>query len=512
MASQSGQGEARPLTGGRLFFAGFVLALANFMVVLDMTIANVSVPHIAGGLGISPSQGVWVITSYSVAEAITVPLTGWLSQRFGTVRWFVVALAGFAFFSFLCGLSSSLAMLVLCRVGQGLMGGPLMPLTQTLLIRIFPKEKQAQAMGMWAMTTVVAPIVGPILGGWISDNWSWPWVFFINLPVAALCVVVVWQMLRQAETPRVKRGIDVVGMALLVLWVGSLQLMLDFGRERDWFASSLITGLGIVAAVGFLLFLAWELTEEHPAVDLKVLRHRGYSASLVTLSFCFGTFFASIVIIPQWLQSSLGYTATEAGYAMAFNGVFAVVLSPVVARLIGKVDSRLLVSGGIVWLAAVSLLRTHWTTGAGFWTFALPQLLQGIAMPFFFVPLTTMALGAVKPGETASAAGLMSFLRTLSAAFGTSLATTLWEDHARADRTALVDVLNGSDATLQQLRGAGLSEEQGRAMIDRLVDQQSLMLATNHIFLIATCLFAFGAAVVWLVPRPKGKVDTSAAH
>ena len=258
--ARAGGAAEGPLTGARLFLAGFVLAMANFMVVLDTTIANVSVPHIAGGLAISPSQGVWVITSYAVAEAITVPLTGWLAQRFGAVRCFVAGLAGFAFFSALCGLSGSLTMLVLCRVGQGLMGGPLMPLTQTLLVRIFPPEKRAKAMGMWAMTTVVAPIAGPILGGWISDNWSWPWVFFINLPVAGLIIVASWRMLRGSETEIVKVRIDTVGLVLLVLWVACLQLMLDLGREHDWFSSSLIVGLGVAAAVGFMVFIAWEVT------------------------------------------------------------------------------------------------------------------------------------------------------------------------------------------------------------------------------------------------------------
>jgi DHA2 family multidrug resistance protein len=505
--------EAKPLTGSRLMLAGFVLALSNFMVVLDTTIANVSVPHISGSLAIAPSQGVWVITSYAVAEAITVPLTGWIAQRFGAVRSFVFALAGFAFFSALCGMSSTLTMLVVCRIGQGLCGGPLMPLTQTLLLRIFPPEKRPQAMGMWAMTTVVAPIVGPILGGWISDNWSWPWVFFINLPVAAICIFSAWRMLSPAETPIEKKSIDTVGLTLLVLWVGALQLMLDLGREHDWFASTLITGLAVFAALGFAVFLAWELTEEHPVVDLRVLRHRGFTMSVVALSFCFATFFASIVILPQWLQSSMGYSATQAGYVMAFNGVFALVLAPVVARLVTKVDPRLLVSAGILWIAGTSLLRTHWTTESTFWTLALPQLLQGIGMPFFFVPLTTLALGAVEPRETASAAGLMSFLRTVAAAFGTSVATTYWDNQARAERSLLAGALNAPEATMARLQAAGFSREQARAMIERLVDQQSVMLATNHIFLIAAGFFALAALIIWFVPKaPPGSNRMGAAH
>ena len=223
--------EPQPLSGAKLLLAGFALALANFVVVLDITIANVSVPHIAGGLAISPSQGTWVITSYAVADAITVPLTGWLAARFGTVRWFTLSLIGFGFFSFLCGIARSLELLVVFRILQGLFGGPLMPLTQALLLRVFPKNMAAAAMGLWAMTTVCAPIAGPILGGTISDNWSWPWIFFINLPIVGFCIFAVSRLVRPFETPTAKTGIDIIGLILLVLWVGSFQLMLDTGRE-----------------------------------------------------------------------------------------------------------------------------------------------------------------------------------------------------------------------------------------------------------------------------------------
>ncbi|WP_114393866.1 DHA2 family efflux MFS transporter permease subunit [Oleisolibacter albus] len=500
------------LAGFQLFLAGLVLGVSNFMVVLDTTIANVSVPHIAGGLGISSTQGTWVITSYAVAEAITVPLTGWLAQRFGTVRTFAVAMAGFALFSMLCGLSGSLATLVLFRIGQGLCGGPLMPLSQTLLLQIFPKEKHAAAMGMWAMTTVVAPIAGPILGGYISDNWSWPWIFFINLPIAAVCVFGVVRLLARVETPTVKRSIDVIGLLLLILSVGALQIMLDIGREHDWFSSGLVVGLAIVAAISFAVFLAWELTEDHPVVDLRVMRHRGFAVAVSALSFAFAAFFASVVIIPQWLQSSLGYTATEAGHVTAFTGVFAVIMSPIVARLSTKVDPRGLVCFGILWLGVTSLLRTQWNTGADFWTLALPQLAQGFGMPFFFVPLTTLALGAVRPEETASAAGLMNFMRTMSGAIGTSIATTAWDDYARVDRSELVGLLNQPDQVMQTLQQQGFTAEQARGQIERLVELQSISLSTNHIFMVAAVVFVAAAMVIWLAPRPKGPVDTSAAH
>src|SRR6478672_11305996 len=463
-----------PLTGTALILAGMVLAVTNFMVVLDTTIANVSVAHIAGGLGISSSEGTWVITSYAVAEAICVPLTGWLTKRFGTVRVFALGMAGFGIFSMLCGMSWSLGSLVLFRIGQGLCGGPLMPISQTLLLSIFPKEKHAQATGIWAMTTIVAPILGPILGGTISDNWGWHWIFFINVPIAVICSAGAMLLLRKAETRVEKTPIDKVGMALLVLWVGALQLMLDLGREHDWFGDPFIVALAVTSAIGFSFFVAWELLEGKPAVDLRVFRHRGFTVSVTALVFTYGAFFASLVVIPQWLQTSLGYTATWAGYATAFNGVAAVFMAPVAAILSQKIDPRILVSGGILWLAATSLTRVlWWTSGADFWTLALPQLIQGAGMPFFFVPLTTLALGAVDDDEVASAAGVMNFLRTMSGAIATAIGTTMWYDGAQNLRAQLSGVLNGASATMQSLQARGFTPDQSRQFLSNVVDGQA---------------------------------------
>jgi DHA2 family multidrug resistance protein len=471
----------------------------------------VSVAHIAGALGISSSQGTWIITSYAVAEAICVPLTGWLAGRFGTVRTFTIGMIGFGLFSVLCGLSSSLGMLVAFRIGQGLCGGPLMPLSQTLLMRIFPREKQGQAMGLWAMTTVIAPILGPILGGTISDSWSWHWIFFINIPVAALCAYGATRFLRAAETTTQRMRVDVIGLALLVIWIGALQVILDIGREHDWFGDSNIVILAIIAAIGFALFMAWELTEAQPIVDLRVFRHRGFSAAVLSLALAFGTMFSAVVLIPQWLQSDLGYTATDAGYVTAFMGVAAVIMSPVVGKLSGKVDPRLLVTFGILWLGLTSLLRAHWTTGADFWTLAFPQMMQGFGMPFFFIPLTTIALSAVDPEETASAAGVMSFLRTMAGAIGTSVATTMWANSTVAARSEIVSTMN-ADATSDTLQSAGFSLGQVRGIIEQTVQQESLTLAINHMFLLSAAAFVFAAAVVWLAPRPKRAVDAGAVH
>jgi DHA2 family multidrug resistance protein len=498
---------------GTLLLACLVLAFTNFMVVLDTTIANVSVAHIAGGLGISSSEGTWVITSYAVAEAICVPLTGWLARRFGTVRVFALGMAGFGVFSLLCGMAWSLGSLVAFRIGQGLCGGPLMPISQTLLLSIFPKEKHAQATGIWAMTTIVAPILGPILGGTISDNWGWHWIFFINIPIAIICATGAVVLLRKAETKVEKAPIDTIGLMLLVLWVGALQLMLDLGREHDWFGNNFIVSLAVIAAIGFSFFVAWEWFEKDPAVNLKVFRYRGFTVSVIALVFAYGTFFASLVVIPQWLQGALGYTATWAGYATAFNGVAAVMMAPVVAKLSEKVDPRLLVSFGVLWLGATSLIRVFWwTSDADFWTLALPQLIQGAGMPFFFVPLTSLALGAVEESEVASAAGVMNFLRTMSGAVATAIATTVWYDGAQATRAELSGVLNGTQQAMQSLQMHGYTVEQSRQVVSNLVDGQATALATGSIFTTAAIVFAAAASIVWLAPRPRHAVAAGHAH
>ena len=500
----------QPLTGQRRLWAGIILAVANLMVILDTTIANVSVPHISGSLGISPSQGTWVITSYAVAEAVCVPLTGWLAQRFGVVRVFVAGMLGFGIFSMLCGMSVTLGMLVACRIGQGLCGGPLMPLSQTLLLRIYPPEKRGQAMGMWAMTTLVGPVLGPILGGVISDSWSWHWIFFINIPVALGCAFGAMTVLSSAETATAKVPIDRVGLMLLVLWIGALQIMLDIGREHDWFADTTVVVLGIVALVGLIAFVIWELTEEHPIVDLRIFRHRGFTVGVTVLSLGFGTYFAGIVVIPQWLQITQGYTATWAGLATSFTGMAALLVAMIPGKLQTKVDPRILASGGLVWIGGATLLRTQWTSGLDFGTLILPQLIMGLGMPFFFITITTLSLGSVLPRETASAAGLQSFTRTIGLAFATSVVTTYWDNQGRISGSEIAGKLN-SDAMSTTLAANGFSLEQTRVVIAQLVDKEAVMLATDKVFLVAGLLMWAIAALIWFAPRPK-KIVAGGGH
>jgi len=500
-----------PLQGGMLWVAAIVLALANFIAVLDMTIANVSVPNIAGSLGISSSQGTWVITSYSVAEAIIVPLTGWLAARFGAVRVFTSAMALFGVFSAFCGISNSLGMLVLGRVMQGLSGGVLMPLSQTLLLRIFPKDKAPAATAIWAMTTLTAPILGPILGGYLCDTLAWPAIFFINVPIALLCAPIAWRMLKRYEEGLVRAPIDKVGLVLLIVFVGALQLMLDLGKEHDWFASTEICALAVIAIIGFAAFLIWEFTERNPIVDLRVFRHRGFAAGVVTLSLGFGSMFGANVLTPLWLQSYMGYTATWAGLTTAWSGVLAVMAAPLAGKLIPKLDPRRLVFAGLLWLALVMLWRTIATTDATYWQIARPLIVMGVGLPFFFVPLTALALGSVEERETASAAGLMNFLRTLSGAVATSVVTTVWEDHTNVKHAELAGLIDSAGDTARTLANSGMSLDGVREMLDRMTQSQSVMLATNEMMGIVAFAFAIAAMFIWLAPRPTRQVDMSKA-
>jgi DHA2 family multidrug resistance protein len=498
-----------PLTGGALWLAAIVLAAANFIAVLDMTIANVSVPNIAGALGISGSQGTWVITSYAVAEAITVPLTGWLAARFGAVRVFTTAMALFGVTSLLCGMSTSFGMLVFGRILQGMCGGPLLPLSQTLLLRIFPKEKAPAATALWAMTTLTAPILGPIMGGWLCDSYSWPVIFLINVPLAIFCAPFAWRLLKRYEEKLQRLPIDKIGLALMVIFVGALQLMLDLGKEHDWFESAEIRWLAIIAAIGFIAFLIWESGEKHPIVNLKVFRHRGFTACVITISIGFGAMFAANVLTPLWLQSYMGYTATWAGYATAWTGVLAVFCAPMAGIALTKTDPRRLIFFGLVWLGGILLLRTGATTDMTYWQISLPLLLMGLGLPFFFVPITALALGSVEEHETASAAGLMNFLRTLSGAVATSITTTVWENKTSYAHAELAGLVDRSGETARTLANSGLTPDGVLNALDNMTTSQSVMLATNEIMWSVSICFALSALLIWLAPKPLRAVDMS---
>ena len=511
-AQQHSLEEVQPLKGSALFFGALCLAMANFLAVLDTTIANVSVSNIAGSLGTSTSQGTYVITSYAVAEAISVPLTGWLSRRFGSVRVFATCFFMFGVFSLLCGLATNMSMLVLFRVLLGFSGGPLMPLSQTLMMRIFPKHKSHAAIGIWSMTTLVAPIMGPILGGILCDQYSWPYIFYIKMPFAIIAALACWKLLQAFETKTIASKIDKVGLGLLVVWVAALQIMLDEGKDHDWFESSRIVVLAIIAAIGFAAFLIWELTEKHPVVDLKVFRHRGYAVSMVTLVLAFGAFFATTVVTPLWLQIYMGYTATTAGYATAAMGILAVFIAPIAANASSKFDPRPMVFVGVLWLGGWTFVRSFANLEMTFSQVSMPMLYQGLGMALFFVPLTAIALGSVKANEMESAAGLMNFLRTLAGAFATSMVNTSWERESRYVHAELAGLTDRSGMASSAMQQTGMSMDQVRSAVDWMVQKESVMVATNQIFVVIGCIFTLAACVIWLAPRPEKGVDTSAAH
>lgn len=491
------------LKGTQLYLAAFMLSMANMMVVLDMTITNVSIPHITGGLAVASNQGTWVITSYAVAEAICIPLTGWLVQRFGGVRVFIGCLIGFTVFSFLCGLSNSLLMLVLCRIGQGVFGGPLMPVTQTLLMQIFPKEKQQHAIGIWAMTIVLGPILGPVIGGVISDQWSWNWIFFINIPVGVACALGVYYLLKQAMQSITRVKVDFVGLFLLVCWIGALQLILDFGHDLDWFSSTPIILLSAIAILSFIFFIAWEITHLNPVVDLRIFRNYSFSVSAVVLAIAFGSFFGSIVLMPQWLQTNLGYTATWAGLVTATMGFGSLLMSAVVARYTAGIDQRLLACIGLSGLAVSSLMRALWNNQASFMDLAWPQIIQGFSVPFFFIPLTNLAMARISSEDYPSATGLMNFLRTMAGAVGASIAITLWDRYGRVARSELVANVN-ADESYNALIATGNSQDTALDMISTLVNHEAMTLSINQVFLIISFMLLLAAGLLWFCPKTYG--------
>jgi len=519
MASAAMPVAHAPLEGSARTWGTIALSAATFMNVLDTSIANVSLPAIAGDLGVSPNQGTWVITSFAVANAIAVPLTGWLSQRFGQVRLFVGSVILFVIASWLCGLAPNMTSLIALRALQGFVAGPMIPLSQSLLLASYPRALAGLAMAMWAMTTLVAPVMGPLLGGWITDNISWPWIFYINIPVGMLAAFASWTIYRKRESVTKKLPIDTVGLSLLVLWIGALQIMLDLGKEHDWFHSPLIVGLAITATLGFAFFLIWELTDKHPVVDLRLFARRNFWAGTITTSVAYGLFFGNVVLLPLWLQQFMGYTATDAGMIMAPVGLLALLLSPIVGKTVGSVDPRRYATFAFLVFALVLWMRSNFNTQADFNTILIPTIIQGVAMAFFFIPLMTITMSGLAPDRMPAASGLTNFVRITAGAMGTSISTTLWESRAALHHAQLAETVNigspAAQAALSGLAASGLTPEQALAQVNRLVDQQAFMLAANDIFWISALLFLALIPLVWMTHPQKavGALDAAAgAH
>lgn len=520
MAASAAALEHQPLEGSARVWGTIALSAATFMNVLDTSIANVSLPAIAGDLGVSPNQGIWVITSFAVANAIAVPLTGWLAQRFGQVRLFVGSVVLFVIASWLCGLAPNMATLIAFRALQGFVAGPMIPLSQSLLLSSYPKALAGLAMAMWAITTLVAPVLGPLLGGWITDNVNWPWIFYINIPVGILAALASLAIYRKRETATRKLPIDSVGLALLVVWIGALQIMLDIGKEHDWFSSGIVVALAAVAAVGFAFFVAWELTDAHPVVDLRLFKRRNFWAGTVATAIGYGLFFGNVVVLPLWLQQYMGYTATDAGMILAPVGLLAIIFSPVVGKTISSVDPRRFATFAFVVFALVLWMRSRFNTQADVATIMIPTIIQGVAMAFFFIPLVTITLSGLPPDRIPAASGLTNFARITAGAFGTSISTTVWENRAALHHAQLAEAVNpgspAAQAVLSGLTAGGLTPGQALGQINRMVDQQAFMLAANDIFYISALLFLALIPLIWLshpLPAQGGGPEAAAgAH
>ena len=496
-----------PVQGGALVILTLALSLATFMQVLDSTIANVAIPTIAGDLGASSSQGTWVITSFGVANAISIPITGWLAKRFGEVRLFLISTLLFVLASWLCGIANSLEMLIVFRVLQGAVAGPIIPLSQSLLLNNYPPEKRGMALAFWSMTIVVAPICGPILGGWISDNIHWGWIFFINVPIGLAVVLISWKILEGRESRISHQPVNTVGLILLALGVGALQLMLDQGRELDWFNSTEIVVLTIIAAVGLIALIIWELTDDNPVVDVSLFKSRNFTVGCVSTSLAFLVYSGTVVLIPLLLQQVYNYTATWAGLAAAPVGLLPILLAPIIGKFGNKIDMRILITISFM----VYALTFYWRAVTfepemTFMDVALPQFVQGLAVACFFMPLTTITLSGLPPEKMASASSLFNFLRTLAGSIGTSLTTFIWYNREAVHHTQLTEVINPYNPISQQffqtMGSFGLSEEQTASYIARQITAQGFIIGANEIFLVSAITFISLVVLIWFAKPP----------
>lgn len=505
-----------PLAGGQLILGTIAVSLAVFMNVLDTSIANVAIPTISGDLGVSSDQGTWVITSFAVANAISVPLTGWLTDRIGQVRLFLASIILFVISSWMCGLAPTLPFLLASRVLQGAVAGPMIPLSQALLLSSYPRAKAPMALALWSMTTLIAPVAGPILGGWISDNYSWPWIFYVNIPVGIAAAAVTWIIYRSRESAVRRAPIDGVGLALLVIWVGSLQIMLDKGKDLDWFASTTIVVLALTALIAFAFFVVWELTAEHPVVDLSLFRMRNFSGGTIALSVGYGLYFGNLVLLPLWLQTQIGYTATDAGLVMAPVGFFAILLSPLTGKFLSRTDPRYIATAAFLTFALCFWMRSRYTTGVDEWSLMAPTFVQGIAMAGFFIPLVSITLSGLPGHRIPAASGLSNFVRIMCGGIGTSIFQTAWDHRNNFHHAQLVEQANPYNPTFNQavtqMGQLGFTRDQAHGLINNMATQQAAQLGVNDLFYISAAIFVLLIALIWITkPERAGGGDSSAA-
>ena len=499
---------------------------ATFMEVLDTSVANVSLNHIAGNLSASTDEATWVLTSYLVSNAIVLPATGWLGRYFGRKRFLITCIGVFTLASMLCGLSNSLSILIIARILQGAGGGALQPMAQAILLETFPKEKRGAAMSVYAMGIVVAPILGPTLGGWITDNYSWRWVFFINLPVGILSVLMCSAFLEDPPWLRNARpgSIDTIGFGLLVLWISSLQIVLDKGQTEDWFSSRLIVTLSTVSAVTFVVFLIWELRTEHPIVNLRVFLDRNLTIGAVLLFIVGAVLYGTTSVLPLFMQNLLGWTATTAGFVMSPRGMGAIVGSIVAARVLAskRIDGRMWICVGCLLLAWSMFELGGISNQTDIRHLIIPIVVSGFAITTIFVPMTTYSMATVPKQFTGDATGLTSLLRNLGGSVGISLLTTLIARSSQAHQALLVGRFSPYEpafaARLEQLSGgAGMSANpdavrRASAMLYQLLQSQSALWAYIEQFrlLVLVCLVC--APLVFLFRKSTGSGAAEMMH
>jgi DHA2 family multidrug resistance protein len=503
-----------------------VVALAAFMEVLDISIANVSLQHIAGSMGASQDEATWVLTSYLVTNAIILPISGWLSAIFGRKRFYLACILGFGISSFFCGLAPSLGLLILFRAIQGLTGGGLQPSSQAILADSFKPAERGMAFAFYGIAVVFAPAIGPTLGGWITDNYSWHWVFLINVPISIGLYFLIAAMIE--DPPHLKEQgvkVDYWGFGFLILGLGSLQYVLDRGQEKDWFGSSAITIAAIAAVVGLVSFVFWELHQETPLTDLRLLKNPNFAMSNVLMFMMGFVLLGSTQLIPQYVQTLLGYTATEAGEVISPGGFAIIVLMPVVGRMISRVNPRGLIVFGLVASAAALYHMTSFNLQADYWTVALARIFQAAGLAFLFIPITTIAYVGVPREKNNNASAIINLSRNLGGSVGIALLTTFLARREQHHRSMLIDRIAAGDPRYNAVAGAikqhmtslggtaGQALHLAQAEIGAMVARQAAMLSYIDDFLLLAIAFALLIPLVFLTrpPRP-GQGPGMGAH
>lgn len=420
-----------PIRGLKLVFLSISIGIGTLLIAIDSFIANVSIPTISGYLGVSTDQGSWVITSFTVANAMVVPLTGWLASNIGRVRLFAISTISFAVTSYLCGVSFSLEMLLISRFLQGFCSGCLIPLSQALLLYIYPEEKKGLAIGVWGLVAMVGPVIGPTLGGWITDNYGWGWIFYINVPLGFFAGIVTYVLLHDRETSIVKIPVDAIGLVLFMVGISTLQIMLDRGNDLDWFNSSIVRTLTIVSVICLTFFVIWELFHKSPIIDIRLFGDRNFALGTFMASFGMMVIFASLIVEPLWVQAQLGYTPLWSGLTLAPFGVFAVILFPLLGFFLPKLNVKILVLVSLITFVGCFLYMSNLYLQVPYWAISMPRLVQGAAFALLFVPVTALTLQDLPEEKVASGAGIFSFMRMLFIGIGVSISVSFWQRRAQ---------------------------------------------------------------------------------